>query len=92
MALHFGGKYKKTNYAVPAFDLSQDGRVVDAGVNFGSGDAVNVTDPNPNAGPWAQADPATEGVAATSDAATAAGGRITIPLTLTISMGTPGAT
>ncbi len=34
IGLHFGGAYLVANYAVPAFDLAQDGRVVDAGVNF----------------------------------------------------------
>ena len=92
VALHFGGIYKKTNYAVPAFDLSKDGRVVDAGVNFGPNGSVNVGDPNPNAGPWAQADPATESVAGGGAALVGPGGKITIPLTVTISMGKPGGT
>lgn len=34
IGLHFAGTYLKANYAVPMFDLAQDGRVVDAGVNF----------------------------------------------------------
>lgn len=34
IGLHFAGEYLKANYAVPAFDLAQDSRVVDAGVNF----------------------------------------------------------
>jgi endonuclease G, mitochondrial len=34
VGLHFAGKYLVANYAVPAFDLAQDSRVVDAGVNF----------------------------------------------------------
>jgi endonuclease G len=34
VALHFGGRYQAANYAVPAFELARDGRVVDAGVNF----------------------------------------------------------
>lgn len=33
-ALHFAGIYLKANYAVPAYDLSQDGRVVESGVQF----------------------------------------------------------
>lgn len=34
LGLHFGGRYLESNYAVPAFELARDSRVVDAGVNF----------------------------------------------------------
>jgi len=34
VALHFGGLYQKQNFAVPAFELARDGRVVDSGVAF----------------------------------------------------------
>ncbi|NQW54861.1 MAG: DNA/RNA non-specific endonuclease [Rhodospirillales bacterium] len=34
LALHFGGEYKKQNYAVPAAALGHDSRVIDAGVQF----------------------------------------------------------
>ena len=34
IALHFGGRYQEKNFAVPAFELGRDGRVVDAGVQF----------------------------------------------------------
>jgi endonuclease G len=34
LALHFGGRYLDTNYAVPVAELARDGRVRDAGVNF----------------------------------------------------------
>jgi hypothetical protein len=34
MALHFAGAYLETNYAVPAWELARDPRLVDAGVNF----------------------------------------------------------
>lgn len=34
MALHFGGAYHQMNYGVPAAALSEDSRVVDAGVQF----------------------------------------------------------
>ncbi len=34
LALHFGGRYEKINYAVPGAELARDGRVVDAGVRF----------------------------------------------------------
>lgn len=35
--LHFGGLYKDSNFAVPAIDLSRDGRVIDAGVTIEGG-------------------------------------------------------
>lgn len=35
VGLHFGGVYLARNYAVPTADLAKDGRVIDAGVNFG---------------------------------------------------------
>jgi endonuclease G len=34
VALHFGGRYRVTNYGVPAIELASDGRVVDAGIRF----------------------------------------------------------
>lgn len=34
LGLHFGGRYLESNYAVPAFELARDSRVVDAGVRF----------------------------------------------------------
>ena len=34
IGLHFAGQYLVANYAVSSFDLAQDSRVVDAGVNF----------------------------------------------------------
>jgi endonuclease G len=34
IGLHFAGAYLVANYAVPTADLSQDSRIVDAGVNF----------------------------------------------------------
>jgi len=34
IGLHFAEEHLKANYAVSMFDLSQDSRVVDAGVNF----------------------------------------------------------
>lgn len=37
VGLHFAGKYRVANYAVPMFELARDPRVVDAGVNFAAG-------------------------------------------------------
>jgi len=44
IALHFGGRYLKTNYAVPASELGLDSRVRDAGVLF-TGPAVSAGRP-----------------------------------------------
>lgn len=46
IALHFGGRYREQNFAVPAFELSRDQRVIDAGVNFAGS-------PRPDATDWA---------------------------------------
>lgn len=37
LALHFGGRYLDTNFAVPSAELARDPRIVDAGVNFAAG-------------------------------------------------------
>jgi endonuclease G len=34
VALHFAGRFRDANFAVPTFELARDLRVVDAGVNF----------------------------------------------------------
>ncbi len=34
VGLHFAGKYKESNYAVPMYELAKDSFVIDAGVNF----------------------------------------------------------
>ncbi len=47
IALHFGGRYREQNYAVPAFELSRDQRVIDAGVSFEG-------TPRPDATDWAE--------------------------------------
>ena len=46
IALHFGGEYHATNYAVPTSELARDQRLVDAGVRFAS-------TPRPDATDWA---------------------------------------
>lgn len=46
IALHFGGRYREQNFAVPAFELSRDQRVIDAGVSFSGS-------PRPDATDWA---------------------------------------
>ncbi|MCA9030849.1 MAG: trypsin-like peptidase domain-containing protein [Planctomycetaceae bacterium] len=53
VALHFAGIYLKANYAVPAFELARDSRVVDLGVNFGTPAPASTTEWNSF---WNQAD------------------------------------
>jgi V8-like Glu-specific endopeptidase len=54
VGLHFAGEYLVANYAVPAFALSRDGFVRDAGVRFAAGQAAI---PNPWAALWAATRP-----------------------------------
>lgn len=44
VGLHFAGAYLKANYAVPAFELARDKRVVDSGLSFDSRIAPHSTD------------------------------------------------
>lgn len=53
LALHFGGRYLKTNYGVPAFELARDGRVVAAGVGF---DAAGTGGTSPWQSYWDQSE------------------------------------
>jgi hypothetical protein len=100
VGLHFGGIYLKANYAVSPFDLAQDTRVVDAGVNF-----HGRVDPRTDYyGPiWHQVEghtsptqpESTMSVTTNSiNVATAPTGAVslTIPLHVTIALGTPTAT
>ncbi len=95
IALHFAGIYKKENYAVPTWELAQDPWVVDSGLNF-------VERPSPGPAPWQSYwDNADESVSpqaqdttasAATPVATTGGGSShtwTIPLQLTINVGTP---
>lgn len=54
LGLHFGGQYHRENYAVPAYELSRDNRVVDAGVKFFGDRAAG--GPGDWANWWARAD------------------------------------
>lgn len=45
VGLHFAGMQRIANYAVPAWELAQDGRIVDTGVNFVSAPQPAVTPP-----------------------------------------------
>lgn len=97
IALHFAGRYLKTNFCVAASDLARDGRVIDAGVHF-SGSLVRGRVPYEDA--WRAADrahtaadapapgPEVRGVAAAATPAPSAGeARITIPLEITVRLG-----
>ncbi len=70
IGLHFGGIYKKANYAVPAWELARDARMASAGVKFRS--APTVTEPTPWEASWTSADPVAvpvEGVGSASGGA-----------------------
>jgi endonuclease G len=55
VGLHFGGVYLDSNYAVPVYELSQDQRVVDAGVKFvGNPSPLSILPWEPR---WRAADP-----------------------------------
>lgn len=99
VGLHFAGSYLKDNFAVPAYQLARDTRVVDLGVQF----AGRVAPTNDWAASWraAEGEEATD----TDDADGVADGgpqpplvqpssggpaTWTIPLQLTVSLGAPG--
>jgi endonuclease G, mitochondrial len=63
IALHFGGEYHATNYAVPTSELARDQRIIDAGVRFAGTPHADGTD---WADWWQRAD-ASEAVAAAGD-------------------------
>lgn len=94
VALHFAGRYKVSNYAVPTYELSRDDRVVGESLEFGEDAGSNVEEPNPWAEFWASAD-AEEGPAPDGSAnvrATAVGSAknavsVTIPVTVTVEIG-----
>ena len=94
IALHFAGLYLDANFAVASHDLSRDGRVVDAGVEFGDEDDRNVEDPTPWEGKWLIANPRSEAITMRSPAGAgrgqAGGGSLTIPLVVDVRLGSPG--
>lgn len=92
IGLHFAGVYLEANYAVPAYELARDARVVEAGVNFAGRvpatrewdavwDRVNGEQPRRDQPPAPQ--PHAQTVAA--DGAMT----WTIPLRFSVSFGTP---
>ena len=70
VALHFAGRYKVANYAVPSYELSRDDNVVGAGVEFGEDGTSNIEDPNPWKVQWTEADASDETVTSDADATT----------------------
>ncbi len=100
IALHFAGRYLDANFAVSSFDLSRDGRVVDAGVEFGEDDDLNVEDVTPWEGSWQAADPEPEALTVHSTVGASRGqapasiaGEMswTIPLVVNVRLGNIGA-
>ncbi len=96
VGLHFGGKYLQTNYAVPAYELARDSRVVQAGVQF-AGKLPATTD---YAAVWRRADTITslESPPVPSHATDPGNPSIvptpaivtpTVPITVSITLGTP---
>lgn len=85
LGLHFAGEYLVANYAVPAFELSRDGEVRDAGVTFSAGAAET---PNPWQSFWdGPGAPETEAPRKELSATSKPGGtsiKITIPIQITI--------
>ena len=55
VGLHFAGMQRVANYAVPAWELARDGRVVDTGVNFVASPQAAVVTPWEHR--WQEADP-----------------------------------
>ena len=116
VGLHFAGKYLVSNYAVSAYDLAQDSRVVDAGVKFDASvaprkdlydsiwsdldlDGEHVKKPDPPA-PVAKPEPTlpvgnpiqpVTGVSLASPQLAMGTSVWTIPLQISVSLGTPQA-
>jgi hypothetical protein len=95
IALHFGGAYLRANYAVPAWELSRDARVVDAGVNFVAPSA----DAETTRKWWASVESGEERPSETTDRGAKTMDQknadgvitITIPLEITVRLGAAGA-
>lgn len=81
VALHFGGAYLDTNYAVPISDLARDAQLVDAGIQFATPRPA-ATD-GPWSGWWRGLETVPVPVAAVQAPATRT---ITVPLTVTVTV------
>ncbi|ABD56498.1 DNA/RNA non-specific endonuclease [Jannaschia sp. CCS1] len=98
VALHFAGRYKVANYAVPTFELSRDARVDALQLEFGEDATSNVEDPDPWQPFWDTTEAARQGDAGSSaitvqtPTGAATGARsvsVTIPVTVTVDIGAP---
>lgn len=96
VALHFAGRYKVANYAVPTFELSRDARVDALQLEFGEDASSNVEDPNPWQSSWDRTEAAPSSpISVQSAVSTATGARsvsVTIPVTVTVDIGDPSQT
>lgn len=97
VALHFAGRYKVANYAVPTYELSRDPRVDMLRLEFGEDATSNVEDPNPWQSFWEGAETRATGdnVAAQSPTVVQSHCRtvsVTIPVTVTVEIGEPAQT
>ena len=103
VGLHFAGVYLSANYSVPTYELARDSRVVDAGVQF-TGSVAPTTDwapiwsaadqqgrestdtPSPNV----SSPVSTSGGITISGGTGGQGVTLSIPLHITVTLGTPG--
>jgi len=99
IALHFGGRYREQNFAVPSSELARDQRVIDLGVKFRGRPTPNATD---WADWWKRADntrtsfedssaagstPAPNGTPASVSPAAAGTLEVEVPIRISISVG-----
>lgn len=94
VALHFAGRYKVANYAVPIYELSRDPRVDALRLEFGEDATSNLEDPNPWQSFWdgTETRASSDNVAVQSPAAAQSGSHsvsVTIPVTVTVDIGDP---
>jgi endonuclease G len=101
VGLHFGGRYLQANYAVPTYELARDHRVVDAGVNFvgqlpstdeweEKWQAADVGETSVRSGVAGDQQALPQSVPVTSSSATLLPvGSFTLPLHVTVSVGSP---
>lgn len=87
LGLHFGGVYLDSNFAVPAYELSRDARIVAAGVRFA---ATSATGPTPWDSYWRSLEGAEVPSAPPAPVAPAAAEvSFTIPVHVTVRLGAP---
>ena len=102
VGLHFAGVYLSANYSVPTYELARDSRVVDAGVKF-TGSVAPTTDwahiwtaadqlgreSTDTTSPTVSAPVTGHGGIAVSGGSGGQGVTLTIPLHITVTLGTP---